>query len=340
MRDPLESSHRRLDLLTGDYVLVSPHRNRRPWQGAVEDISVVELPQYDPDCYLCPGNRRAGNEQNPNYRKTFVFNNDFAALQPRDNTVISTGSKLLVAATEQGRCQVVCFSPRHDQTLADLSVDQISKVISTWRDEYISLGDDPTINHVQIFENKGEAMGCSNPHPHGQIWAQSSIPNKPRKELARMQDYFERNVSPLLIDYVNLEIERNERVIACNAQFAAVVPFWATWPFEALVVPRRQIESLKDMDTKDITGLAEILQTLTRAYDRLFDVSFPYSAGIHQAPTDGQDYAHCTLHMHFYPPLLRSAKIKKFMVGYEMTGEAQRDLTPEMAAKRLRDCLV
>lgn len=339
MRQEFDSSHRRLNLLTGDYVLVSPHRTQRPWQGAEEELPDSDRPRYDKGCYLCPGNRRAGDEQNPDYRGTFVFDNDFAALQPQSDAPPATASELLVAEAATGRCRVICFSPRHDLTLADMDEAELRGVVATWRQEYLALGSDPSINHVQIFENKGAAMGCSNPHPHGQIWAQSAVPNEPSRELANCRSYFASQGRPLLIDYAELEVEREERLIASNERFVAVVPFWAIWPFEALVLPRRQVQSLADFEPEDDVAFAAILKTLTSAYDRLFNVSFPYSSGIHQAPTDGQSHPYCTLHMHFYPPLLRSATVKKFMVGYEMMGEAQRDLTPEASAARLRECV-
>jgi len=335
----MDHSHRRLNLLTDQYVLVSPHRTQRPWQGRVDDVSQGRRPEYDPGCYLCPGNARAGHARNPDYPDTFVFDNDFPALQPDEGGDISDGDGLLVATPETGRCRVVCFSPRHDLTLAELDTDALVDVVRTWRHEYEMLGADPQIAYVQIFENKGEIMGCSNPHPHGQIWAQSSVPNEPATELRCMHRFFERHGRPLLIDYLDRELELGERIVAGNDSFVALVPFWATWPFESMILPRRQLASLDEFGDQETVDFAAILGALTAAYDRVFDVSFPYSAGIHQVPTDGGDYAHCTMHMHFYPPLLRSASVRKFMVGYELLAEAQRDITPEISAERLRECV-
>jgi UDPglucose--hexose-1-phosphate uridylyltransferase len=278
---------------------------------------------------------------NPDYPGTYVFDNDFAALTPaRGRDAWSHDERgLLVARSESGRCRVVCFSPRHDHSLADLDPAGLLGVVQTWKAEYETLGADRDIRYVQIFENKGEVMGCSNPHPHGQIWAQASLPGEPAKELAHLAAWFERHDTPLLVDYAQLELARGERVVAANDHFLVVVPFWAAWPFETLLIPRRQIESLVAFRGDEERDFAELIGRVTRAYDRLFGVPFPYSSGIHQAPTDGRAYPHCTLHMHFYPPLLRSATVRKFMVGYEMLAEAQRDLTPEAGAERLRACL-
>lgn len=334
-----DTPHRRRNILTGDYVLVSPHRARRPWQGAVEKTAVPERPRYDPDCYLCPGNERAHGQVNPNYESVFAFDNDFPALVETEDLAIDDASELFDARAESGVGRVICFSPRHDLTLADMDCDDVLDVVRLWQTEYQTLGARPDVNHVQIFENKGEVMGCSNPHPHGQIWAQRSIPNEPAKELASMRHYFDRKGTTLLGDYVAEELDRHERVVVQNDDFVALVPFWAVWPFECMVLPRNARSSLKDMNDGELKSLADILASLTSAYDLVFDVPFPYSAGIHQAPTDGDVHDYCTLHMHFYPPLLRSATVKKFMVGYEMLGEAQRDITPEASAALLRDCV-
>ena len=331
--------HRRKNVLTGDYVLVSPQRAKRPWQGALERPAAPKRPSYDPDCYLCPGNERANGETNPQYETVFAFDNDFPALIETGERPGNGDGELFVAEPESGRGRVICFSPRHDRTLADMAHDDIVSVVRLWQSEYEALGALPDINHVQIFENKGEAMGCSNPHPHGQVWAQCSIPNEPAKELANMRNYRDRKGSTLLGDYVASELEREERIVIRNEHFVALVPFWAAWPFECLVLPLQHRVSLSDMRDSELGALADIIGRLTATYDALFDVSFPYSSGIHQAPTDGLGHDYCTFHMHFYPPLLRSASVKKFMVGYEMLAEAQRDITPESSAGLLRNCV-
>lgn len=331
-----ERPHRRFNPLTGEWVLVSPHRAQRPWQGQVERVATSRRPAHDPGCYLCPGNERAGGQRNPDYRSTFVFDNDFAALRP-GGPEVSVDLGLLRARSEPGVCRVICFSPRHDLSLPDMSVAQIRPVVDLWADEYERLGARPDIGHVQIFENKGEAMGCSNPHPHGQIWAQQSIPLQAAQEGERQREYHAAHDRTLLGDYLRVEEGRGERVVLANDSFVVLVPFWAVWPFEALVLSRRPVASLSLLEDAERTDLAEAVQRLTRRYDALFGVSFPYSAGIHQAPTDGQRHPEWHLHMHFYPPLLRSASVRKFLVGYEMLGEPQRDLTAETAAARLRD---
>ena len=344
-----EHPHRRRNPLTGEWVLVSPHRTQRPWQGRVEDEAQAARPAYDPTCYLCPGNARAGGVSNPAYTSTFVFDNDFAALRPgrsmgSDSIGGAIGAEsdpidpddLFVAALEPGRCRVICFSPRHDVTLPDMELPAIRGVVDTSAEQYAALGSDPAIGHVQIFENKGEIMGCSNPHPHGQIWAQASLPLHVQREAEHQRAHHERHRRTLLADYLAQELARDERIVVANDAFVVVVPWWAVWPFETLVIARRPVAHLGALDDAERDGLADIVQRLTRRYDRVFDVSFPYSAGIHQAPTDGRAHPELHLHMHFYPPLLRSATIRKFLVGYEMLGEPQRDLTPESAATRLR----
>jgi len=333
----MTAPHRRFNPLTGSWILVSPQRNQRPWQGRVEAPTDRALPRHDPACYLCPGNTRANGRRNPDYAATHVFDNDFPALLPGTGTDPAPDHPLLVSRPESGRCRVVCFSPRHDLTLADMGSPQIRQVVDCWCEEYRQLGTDPAIGYVQIFENKGALMGCSNPHPHGQVWAQASVPDEPARELERMARYRTRHGSTLLGDYLAVELEREERVVAVHGGFVALVPWWAIWPFETLILPRREVASLNDLTASERDDLAVAIGDLTARYDRLFQVSFPYSAGIHQAPTDGRDHRHCTLHLHFYPPLLRSASVRKFMVGYEMLAGPQRDLTPEQAAAMLRE---
>jgi UDPglucose--hexose-1-phosphate uridylyltransferase len=298
--------HRRYNPLTGEWLLVSPQRTQRPWQGQVERVADAALPQHDPSCYLCAGNERAGGAHNPAYESTFVFTNDFPALVPEGDG-------------EYGTCRVVCYSPRHDLGLGDLPLGAVERVVDTWTEQYRELLDDPRIGHVQIFENRGEMMGASNPHPHGQIWATEHVP----MQVAREQERFAQTPS-LLEDYLAAE---RERVVEENEHFVACVPYWAVWPFEMLVAPRRRVASLPELRDEERAALAAILKQLVQRYDRLFDTRFPYSMGLHQT-------SH--LHVHFYPPLLRSASVRKFMVGYELLAEPQRDLTAEEAAERLR----
>ena len=328
--------HRRYNPLTGEWLLVSPHRAKRPWQGQMEEEAGDARPQYDPACYLCPGNTRAGGIRNPDYADTFVFDNDFGALLSDTPEGETSDGELLIARAERGICRVICFSPRHDLTLAEMEVAAIRRVVDLWTEQYEDLGGRDFINHVQIFENKGQVMGCSNPHPHGQIWAQSSIPGEPAKELRHQREYWRSHTSTLLGDYLRKELEVQTRIICENDGFVALVPFWATWPFEAMILCRRRVASLSDMTADERDALADILKRLTSRFDNLFRTSFPYSAGLHQAPTDGEAHPEWDFHIHFYPPLLRSATIKKFMVGYEMLGNPQRDITPEASAERLR----
>jgi UDPglucose--hexose-1-phosphate uridylyltransferase len=332
-----EQPHRRFNPLSGEWVLVSPHRALRPWQGQVEKPATQQRPAHDPTCYLCPGNARVGGQRNPDYTGTFVFENDFAALKPEPVDASVDADGLLVARAESGRARVICFSPRHDLTLPDMALPDVRRVVDLWAEQYLELGSDPTIGHVQIFENKGEAMGASNPHPHGQIWAQRSLPLHAARELERQAAHHDRHGRTLLGDYLALETARGERVVVANDHFVALVPFWAVWPFETMVVSRRPVPHVAALDDAERDALADVVGRLTRRYDRLFDVSFPYSAGLHQAPTDGTPHPEWHLHLHFYPPLLRSATVRKFLVGYEMLGEPQRDLTAETAAARLRD---
>jgi len=330
-------SHRRYNPLTGEWVLVSPHRTKRPWQGKVEKHNTKERPQYDPECYLCPGNSRAGGKQNPKYSQMYVFQNDFSALLPEVPNKSTADGELFKAESEQGICKVICFSPRHDLTIPEMSVEDIQKVVDTWCTEYEMLGQKEFINHVQIFENKGDIMGCSNPHPHGQIWSQNSIPNECRKETAMQLQYYQKHNRSLLLDYLEREMEIEERIICSNDHFVALCPFWAVWPYESMIISRRHIQNILKLTRAEKSDLADIYKQLTIRYDNLFLTSFPYSAGLHQAPTDNDEHKEWHLHMHFYPPLLRSATIKKFMVGYEMLAEPQRDITPEESAKNLRE---
>ncbi|SFT58340.1 UTP-hexose-1-phosphate uridylyltransferase /UDP-glucose-hexose-1-phosphate uridylyltransferase [Geodermatophilus amargosae] len=330
------ASHRRLNRLTGEWVLVSPHRTARPWQGQVEEVAADQRPTYDPACYLCPGNGRAGGARTPEYDSTYVFDNDFAALTPDVAPEEDDRKGLLIAQSERGICRVVCFSPRHDLTLGQMPAEAIRTVVDTWADQYLELGSLDWVRHVQIFENRGAMMGASNPHPHGQIWANERLPNEPAKELAQQRARADSG-GCLLCDYLDVELNDGERIVTGNEHFTALVPFWAVWPFETLVLPRAHAGALPDLGPDQRDGLADILRRLTRRYDRLFGVTFPYSMGLHQQPTDGDPHREWHLHAHFYPPLLRSATVRKFMVGYELLGQPQRDITPETAAQRLRE---
>jgi len=329
--------HRRLNQLTGEWVLVSPHRTARPWQGQVESVTTDTRPAYDPSCYMCPGNIRAAGARTPDYSSIFVFDNDFAALLPDPAQGPQGTGDLLVAQPERGICRVVCFTPRHDLTLGGMAVPAIRLVVDTWSDQYVELGGIPWVRHVQIFENRGAMMGASNPHPHGQIWANESIPNEPAKELTRQRAYAAGTGSCLLCDYLEVERRTDERVVLDNAHFVALVPFWAVWPFEMLVLPKAHRHALPDLVPAERDGLADMLHRLARRYDQLFGVEFPYSMGLHQRPTDEASYPEMHMHAHYFPPLLRSATVRKFMVGYELLGQPQRDITPEVAAARLRE---
>lgn len=339
LKDLQDIPHRRYNPLTGQWVLVSPHRAKRPWQGQTEDLPPDTRPPYDPTCYLCPGNSRADGGKNPAYTGTYAFTNDFSALLPEVPEISVNEGGLLQARSEPGICRVLCFSPRHDLTLPGMTVAEVGQVVEMWCREYRELGARPEINSVLIFENKGQMMGCSNPHPHGQIWAQGTLPSDVQREHDLQGAFFAAHGRTLLADYLSLEESRRERLVCRNEHFVALVPFWAVWPFETMLVSRRPRRSLLDMDNEERLALADLLRQLTGIYDRLFGVSFPYSAGMHQAPTDGGDHPHWHWHMHFYPPLLRSATVKKFMVGYELLGEPQRDITPEWSAARLRELL-
>lgn len=331
----MENSHRRYNQLNGEWVLVSPHRTQRPWQGKVEDHQNNFKNEYDENCYLCPGNNRVNNHINPKYNSTFVFDNDFSSLTAHSEG-IEIKSELLQAKSEKGICRVICFSSKHNVSLAELSVKEIESVIRVWQSEYLTLGEKTFINNVQIFENKGEIMGCSNPHPHGQIWAQESIPNEILKEQKSQFKYFSENQNTLLSNYLQVEKKEVERIVYENNSFVLLVPFWAIWPFETMIIPKRAISNILNLTKEEIKDFADVIKITTVKYDNIFETSFPYSAGIHQSPTDGTEHEEWHMHMHFYPPLLRSASIKKFMVGYELLAEPQRDITPERSAEILR----
>jgi UDPglucose--hexose-1-phosphate uridylyltransferase len=329
--------HRRFNPLTREWVLVSPQRTDRPWLGEVEAVAGNAMPEYDPHCYLCPGNPRAGGVRNPRYEHTFVFDNDFPALKP---DTPSGGrfdrSGILVAESEPGICRVVCFSPRHNLTIANMEPADLRRVVDTWVEQFADLGARPEIRYVQIFENRGAMMGASNPHPHCQIWSSYSLPNEIAKEQASLLAWQRERGGCLICQYGQLEAAEGVRMVEENEQFLAVVPFWAVWPFETMVIAKRHLPAIDRLSDEERDGLAGILKRLGARYDRLFAVSFPYSMGFHQRPTDGQPHEEHHLHLHFYPPLLRSATVRKFLVGYEMLATPQRDITPEAAAERLR----
>lgn len=332
-----EHPHRRYNPLLDEWILVSPHRNKRPWQGQNEKMPEENRPEYDKECYLCPGNVRSNGLKNPDYTDCYVFENDFSALLKDEVMFENNRSNLFQLKPERGINKVVCFSPKHNLTLPEMEVSDIEKVIQAWAVQYIELGSHDFINYVQIFENKGSVMGCSNPHPHGQIWAQSSLPTQVEKTQKSLRSYYEKNKTSLLKDYLVQELKQEERIVAENNHFAVVVPFWATWPYETMIISKRHFGSIIGMTNEETKAFAEIIKTITVKYDNLFETSFPYSSGIHQAPTDRVSHPEWHFHMHFYPPLLRSATVKKFMVGYEMLGEAQRDISPEQSAKILRE---
>ena len=331
---PTDDPHRRYNALTGDWVLVSPHRAKRPWQGQVEKTEQDMRPAYDPDCYLCAGNTRIGGAVNDPYDGTFVFTNDFAALNP-DTPVHVSDDPLFRLESEQGESRVICFSPDHSKTLPQLSVTEITAVVDTWQQQCTELG--AHWRWVQVFENKGSVMGCSNPHPHGQVWAQNQLPTLVQRKQDNQHAYFEQYGSNLLADYARRESGDGARTVAMNDDWLVVVPWWAAWPFETLVLPRFSVQRMTDLTGAKKRSLADIIRQITIRYDNLFATSFPYSMGWHGAPYDGTDHPEWTLHASFFPPLLRSATVRKFMVGYEMMAEAQRDMTPEQAAERLRE---
>lgn len=332
--EPSEHPHRRYNPLTDEWVLVSPHRAKRPWQGQVEESDSTHKPSYDAECFLCPGNKRVNGEINDNYKETYVFENDFSALK-KDTPEFACDEPLFNIATEQGESRVICFSPDHSKSLPQLNHSEITKVIDTWQSQCEELGKDYL--WVQVFENKGSVMGCSNPHPHGQIWAQKHLPTLVSKKQLAQQSYAQKHGANLLLDYVAKEVTRKERVVVQNDDWLVVVPFWAAWPFETLLLPKFKVQRLTDLRAEQKASLADILKQITTKYDNLFNCSFPYSMGWHGAPFDGEEHTEWTLHASFFPPLLRSATIKKFMVGYEMMAEAQRDITPEQAAQRLKN---
>ncbi|MCG7531765.1 UDP-glucose--hexose-1-phosphate uridylyltransferase [Psychrobium sp. MM17-31] len=329
-------THRRRNPLTGNYVLVSPHRNNRPWLGATEAPVVDDTPSYDASCPLCAGNERANGEVNPNYDKTFVFLNDFGALTNDQSSTQLEQDDLFQAQETSGECHVVCYSPEHNKSLAQMSVDDISHVVDTWQAYYRELSQ--RYQCVHVFENKGSVMGCSQPHPHGQIWAHEHLSTQIALSDANQRSYYQKHGTSLLADYAERELATKERVLFDNAHWLIVVPYWAAWPFETMIIAKDDVTGFNQLTGEQKASLAQAMKAITSAYDKLFNCSFPYSMGWHCGPENGQDNSHWRMHCHFYPPLLRSATVKKFMVGYEMMAESQRDLTVESAAERLRAC--
>jgi len=334
--DADKQPHRRFNPLLREWILVSPHRTQRPWQGQVESITAKSEVEYDPTCYMCPGNTRSTGNVNPHYANVFVFDNDFPALLPGGQRGRVNKDDLLVAETETGICRVLCFSPRHHLTLSMMEIAEIRAVVDCWAAQYIELGSRRDINYVQIFENRGAMMGASNPHPHCQIWSTASVPNTVKTETESQAEYRSANGGCLLCDYVALENRERVRVVVENDDFLTVVPYWATWPFETLVLPRRHARDIAELSARERDALSDMLKRTTTRYDNLFRTSFPYSLGFHQRPTDGKEYPEWHFHAHFFPPLLRSATVRKFMVGYELLAMPQRDITAETSAERLR----
>ncbi len=332
-----EHPHKRYNILTGEWVLVSPNRTKRPWQGKIEAITLDDRPEYDENCYLCPTNPRSNGSINPDYKKDYAFTNDFSSLlSDTPEGAINKGDGLLKAISQKGICRVISFSPRHDLTLPELSTMELLNVVDRWCFEFEELSKIPYIKHIQIFENKGDIMGCSNPHPHGQIWAQNSIPAEVEKESHQQREYYEKHNISLLSAYLDLELKEQERTVFENEHFVALVPFWAIWPYETMLISKRHVTNILEFTEHERLSLAKALKRLTTRYDNLFETSFPYSAGMHQSPVNDGEHPEWHWHMHFYPPLLRSATVKKFMVGYELLANAQRDITPEFAAEQLR----
>jgi UDPglucose--hexose-1-phosphate uridylyltransferase len=332
-----EHPHRRFNPLLNEWILVSPQRTNRPWQGKTDVIKKPDGLAYDPSCYLCPGNKRADGETNPGYNATFVFKNDFSALYTDAPEAQTNESGLIRAQSEKGICRVICYSPRHDLTMSRMTTDAIKQVVDLWTDQYVELGGMNEIAYVQIFENKGAQMGCSNPHPHGQVWADERVPLLPARECITQKEYRASKKRCLLCDYLALERTKIDRIVFENGSFTILVPFWAVWPYEVIVLPKKHHPSLATLSDKERFDLADALKRIGTRYDNLFHTSFPYSMGIHQKPTDSNDYPEWHFHFHFYPPLLRSATVQKFMVGYEMLAMPQRDITAELAAAKLRE---
>jgi UDPglucose--hexose-1-phosphate uridylyltransferase len=339
MKEQGQFPHRRWNPLRQSWVLVSPHRTQRPWLGEVGQLAPPSEVAYDPQCYLCPGNQRAGGIENPAYEGIFSFVNDYAALLPDSTSATEPpASPLLVAEPARGLCKVLCFHPNHSLTLARMTRAEIRRVVDAWTQEYMELAGLDWIEYVQIFENRGAMMGASNPHPHCQIWSTGFVPDEPAAETQAQREHLARTSHCLLCDYLAAEQSVGERIVFQNEHFAALVPWWAIWPFEVLVVSRRHLGALPELNLDERDGLADVLKRLTTRFDNLFQTSFPYTMGFHQSPTDKQAHPEWHFHAHFYPPLLRSASVRKFMVGFEMLGMPQRDITPEAAAQRLRDC--
>jgi UDPglucose--hexose-1-phosphate uridylyltransferase len=340
MREPGDIGrypHRRYNPLLREWVLVAPHRTERPWQGKVEAVPRQAGVAYDPTCYLCPGNARAGGARNPKYSSTFVFDNDYAALLPQIPPASLDEAGILRAQSERGICRVLCFSPRHDLTIPRMNDAELRDTVGVLAEQYRELESRPWIRHVQMFENRGMLVGASNPHPHCQMWASESVPNTPTRESAALAEYRKERGTCLLCDYLRLEMEKQERVVCENDGFVTVVPYWAIWPFETMVLCRRHVRSFRELNENEMVLLGDILRRTTIRYDNLFQTAFPYSMGFHQRPSDGEEHSEWHLHAHYYPPLLRSATVQKFMVGFEQLGMPQRDITAESAAARLRE---